>query len=111
MSIAQTDPFVSHCHCGAFMLGTRSGWPHRLSFALVGSSSTSWLPSHLRTKKERSIMFGWAFVVDFVSSSARTEGPHGAYVQMGGRNRIDPRQAKIERLTMRTQRRGGTPSS
>ena len=33
----------------------------------------------------------WVSAFDFVSSSARTEGPHGgaSYVQMGRRNRIE----------------------
>ena len=36
----------------------------------------------------------------FASESART--PHGVKVQMGGRNRIDPRGGGIERLAART---------
>ena len=38
--------------------------------------------------------------LDLASSSART--PHGLYVQMSGRNRIDPRWGGIERLTTHT---------
>ena len=33
---------------------------------------------------------GRAFFMISVSASARTEGPHGARVQMSGRKRIDP---------------------
>ena len=40
--------------------------------------------------------------LDFASSSTRTMHPRGAYVQMGGRNRIDPRWGEIERLAVRT---------
>jgi len=107
-------PFVSHCHWGLFMFGTRGGWPHRLSFVPVGSSNTSWLPSHLRAKRQKERGF---FLVDFVSSSAsssaRTEGPHGG-ARADGRaksNQADPHGSKIERLGTRTRRRGGTPSS
>ena len=38
--------------------------------------------------------------LDFASSSTRT--PHGAYVQMSGRNRIDPHWGEAERLAMCT---------
>ena len=42
--------------------------------------------------------------LDVVSSSARTEGPHGgaSYVQMSGRNRIDPHCGNVEPVTERT---------
>ena len=37
--------------------------------------------------------------LDFASSTART--PHEAYVQISGRNRIDPHWGEIERLARR----------
>ena len=41
--------------------------------------------------------------LDFAGSSTRTEGLHGAYVQVSGRSRIDPHAGGIERLAMRTR--------
>ena len=40
--------------------------------------------------------------LDFACSSTRT--PHGAYVRMGGRDRIDPHWGVVERLGTRTRR-------
>lgn len=45
---------------------------------------------------------------DFVSASIRT--PHGASLQASGRNRIDPRSAKIERTAALTALVGGAMS-
>ena len=47
------------------------------------------------------MFFGWGTFFDFVSSSTRTMHPHGACVQMSGRNRIDPHRGRIERHTTR----------
>ena len=50
--------------------------------------------------------------LDFASPSTRTEGPHGAYayVQMSGRNRIDPHWGGVERLVTRTSGSSGSPA-
>ena len=44
-------------------------------------------------------------VLGFASSSTRT--PHGAYVRVGGRNRIDPHWFGLELLVMRACTIGG----
>ena len=56
----------------------------------------------LLTSKESGKKFQLGIFLDFASPSTRTEGPHGAYVQTSGRNRIDPHGGEIERLVTRT---------
>ena len=71
--------------------------------------SSSGVPD--RTKKKAVEIFKWVFFfgwgfffLDFARSPARTEGPHGAYVCVSGRNRIDPhRGGGIERPWTRTE--------
>ena len=41
-------------------------------------------------------------LLDFAGSPPRTEGPHGAYVQVSGGNRIDRHGGGVERLVTRT---------
>jgi hypothetical protein len=54
------------------------------------------------SRKRAVNLFGWVFFLDFARSSTRTEGPHGAYVQMSGRNRIVPHWGGVELLAART---------
>ena len=67
------------------------------------SRARSQVPPELLTKRSRKI-FRVGIFFDFASSPTRTMHPHGAYVQMGGRNRIAPHLGGIERLTTRTMR-------
>ena len=53
-------------------------------------------PDHIA--KQSGNVFRVGIFLDFAGSSTRTGGPHGAYVQMSGRNRIDPHGGGIERL-------------
>ena len=63
---------------------------HRVGFALEIAQVGSATPTPRATKKSGNISRVGLYL-DFVSSPARAEGSHGVYVQMGGRNRIDPR--------------------
>ena len=58
----------------------------------------AFLPGLLAKKSGKTFRVG--IFLDFASSSTRT--PHGADVQMSGRDRIDSRWGGIERLAART---------
>ena len=60
-----------------------------------------WRGRRLLAKKSGNAFRVGSFL-DSARSSARTEGPHGAYVQMSGRNRSGPHWGEAERLTART---------
>ena len=47
-------------------------------------------------------LFPVGIFLDFASSPTRTEGPRGAYVQVGGRNRTDSYWGEVLRLVART---------
>ena len=81
----------------------------QLAFALPGTTARALSPpttsldaAVLRAKKSGWHIFQVSVFLDFASSSTRT--PHGAYVQMGGQNRIDPHRhrGEVERLMTRT---------
>ena len=56
----------------------------------------------LHTDEREGNIFRVGIFLDFAGSSTRTMHPHGAYVQMRGRNRIDPHWGEGERQRMRT---------
>ena len=91
---------VSAARCGARCpSGLRCRWrPWR------SPSRAAMRPWPVMTKKSGST-FRVGVVLDFVSSSARTAGPRGAYVQVSGRNqrrnRADPRWGRIEHANSR----------
>ena len=53
-------------------------------------------PTVAHEKEREFFRVGSLSFLDFVSSSARTMHPHGAYTQVSGRNRIGPHQGSIQ---------------